>query len=136
MPTLDFDAARRERGRGEPLRFKLGGKTFTCVPMAPFAWVGDAVTKDQDVTVLQRFEQACQFVRDVLATDADRKRFDGVLRSFDDPITEQDVLDVVNGLVAVYAARPTLPPNGSSNGRRRTGARSSNGGSGRSRAKA
>lgn len=137
MPTLDFDAARRERAaKRDPVRFRLGGKTFTCKPVMPFAWLMDVVANDSGkLTLKERYDNSVAFLVEVLATEADRKRLHEVLRDGDDPIGEDDIYDAVSQLVGVYAARPTSPSNGSSAGRRRNGAASSNGASGRSRAR-
>lgn len=133
----DFDAARRERQASKPpFRFKLGGKTFSCVRSIPFAYLLQVVEADATTPRDEWFKASCDFIAECLETDALRDQWRKVLLNRDDPIEEWDVLPIVRRLVEVYSAgRPTTPPSDSSRGRPSGGGRSSSPRGGPSRPK-
>lgn len=127
MPTRDFDAARAERLRErDPIRFTLGGETFTCVPAVPIGAsfdLADAPEPDR-VTDLSVSRSLAAFIENTLV-DGDVDRFRAALRSKAEPVNGADLYEVVTWLAGEYAARPTSPSTGSSGGRATTGETSS-----------
>lgn len=125
MPSIDFDAARRERLAGrDPISFKLGGQTFVARPAIPFKKLVRIVTDDQQLNASEAFDRAVDFVRTCLKK-GDGPRLARALENDLQPVEEDDVYAVVAYLVGCYGTRPTRPPSGSSAGRRRTGGTSS-----------
>jgi hypothetical protein len=125
VPTVDFDAARRERLAGaDPIEFKLGGQTFTARPAIPFRKLVKVVTDDERLPAAGAFDRAVDFIRSCLKK-GDGPRLAKALENDLQPVLEDDVYGVVAFLVGCYTVRPTRPPSGSSDGRRTTGGTSS-----------
>jgi hypothetical protein len=107
----DFDAARRERGEKEaPLDFRLGGEEFHPIAYYPAGKYLSIVVGG--VTVVRYRD----FMGDVLP-DEEYEIFEKVIERKIDPIDVADVKDVVDWLMAEYAARPTKPLTSSDGGR-------------------
>jgi hypothetical protein len=126
MAFRDFDSARAATN-ADPIRFKLGGYTFTCLAQAPIgaaldlarAPEPDPLDPNADVTVL-----ACNaidtFVQRLLASPRDVKRWQKVLRDRKNPVSSEDLVELAFWLAEEYTARPTQPSADSSAGRRPT----------------
>jgi hypothetical protein len=112
LDVIDFDAARREE-QDRPIRFKLGGITFTAVAVMPAGAYLDTYGKT-DVPLLP-------FLQSVME-DGEYDRL--VARVYDkaDPIDVVHLVRVVRKLEAMYSARPTRRPTGSPAGPDATGA--------------
>lgn len=126
MAFQDFDASRAAT-RAEPIRFRLGGHTFTCLAQAPIgaaldlarAPEPDPLDPNADVTVL-----ACNaidlFVQRLLVSERDVKRWHKVIRDRKNPVSSEDLVALAFWLAEQYAARPTEPSGVSSPGRQPT----------------
>lgn len=126
MPDLfaDFDAARLERRRErEPAQFRLGGETFTCLPVVPIGFALDLATlalgpeDDPDIAAAYALTS---FIDNVLV-DEDRPRFQELLRRRDDAVDPDSLWEIVKWFAEVYAGRPTVPPRDSSSSPPTTG---------------
>lgn len=101
---------------GEPVEFELVYKltakdgavseeteSFTCLPQLP----GDATR----YLVIERSALACMgFVARCLTTKDDADRFFLLCGERDVLIRQEDLADVMEWLIEVYADRPTVPP--------------------------
>lgn len=128
MPTRDFDAARAERLRQrDPIRFVLGGETFTCLPVIPVGAGLDLADAGHHPMGTVGYTQALhRFIRSALVDD-DLDRFEKVLTSKTDPVGPNDLQELAEWLAEEYTARPTSPSTDSSGGRQSSGDPSSNG---------
>lgn len=123
MAFQDFDASRAAT-RAEPIKFKLGGYTFTCLAQAPIgaaldlarAPEPDPLDPNSDVTVL-----ACNaidlFVQRLLLNEREVKRWHKVIRDRKNPVSSEDLVALAFWLAEQYAARPTEPSGDLSPGR-------------------
>lgn len=129
MPTLDFDAARRERLRArDPISFTLGGETFTPLPCVPFAAAWDLIdapdpTGEQEAPLIA-YRGLAAFIAECLPP-ADTERWWALFASRDEPIDGVALREVATFLTAAYTGRPTSPSTDSSAGRPKTSRRSS-----------
>lgn len=116
-----FAAARRV-DKGEVLTFDLNGQNFTCLTDLPGGMLLDWTEKaaDPKITELEQAQFAAQFLEDVL-DDESAVRFNEGLHSKTDPITADQMGDVLNWLVEVYMGRPTEPALPSAPGQSNTG---------------
>lgn len=134
MTLHDFDAARRERNRErEPLQFKLGGETFTCLAVIPAGLGYDLLEIELTGDQLRIGLAYRDFILAVLATKADRDRFEKVLRQTKNAVEPLDLRDVVVWLAEQYGGRPTQRSSDSSDGPPANGASSKPARSGRAR---
>lgn len=102
MPHIDFDAARREKlDAREPIEFTIGGEHFTARPGIPFAVIRDHVRDDRQLTEIDAYHLAVDFVRYCLS-DADHARFDAALTNPDEPVETAAVYGLVAFLVGAY----------------------------------
>lgn len=118
----DFDAARRERQRAlEPIRFRLGGKDFTCVvspvladafelASAPEPKLFDGTPNLAGVAAIVRFIEA------LLANNRQRKAFQKVLANRDDVIDQQAIIELGGWLAEQFTSRPLGSSGDSSDG--------------------
>ncbi len=122
MPSVDFDAARRERlAGGDPIKFKLGGEEFTARPAIPFSAIAKQLADDTPYTDSQTFDIACKWIETECLLAKDAPRWRKALTNRAQPVGLPDVLMVLNYLMGCYVTRPTRPPAGSSVGRNGTG---------------
>lgn len=126
MATHDFDAARKERLRErDPISFRLGGQTFTCLPVIPVGAVLDLEAAPEiDDDEARAAKELARFIDNTLV-EADRERFQQLLRNRAEPIDGTALFQVAVFLAGEYTARPTSPSTGSSGGRGTDGATSS-----------
>lgn len=122
MSFADFDAARRERQRAlEPIRFRLGGKDFTCVKTPTLADAFELATAPEPVTFdgtpnLAAVAAIVRFIEALLATPRQKKEFAKLLARRDDVIDRETIIDLGGWLAEQYAGRPTLRSSDSSAG--------------------
>lgn len=125
MPARDFDLARRERAaKRTPVQFLLGGERFTLLPVIPIGAafdLHDAPEPDTDEPSAVR--AVARFITEALVP-GDVERFEEVLRSREEPIDPEAILEVGTFIAEHYAGRPTVPSSGSSGGRHTSGATS------------
>lgn len=118
----DFDAARRERQahtpRPEPVRFLLGGETFTLLDAIPLGATLDLHDAPEPTpeTLNEAVVALVRFVDRVLV-DEDRERFKELLRRRNDPIDGWDIIELGDRIARHFANRPTVPSSDSSAGR-------------------
>lgn len=108
MSFRDFDAARREH-EGEPVRFKLAGDTFTCLPVVP---VRTALLIDQATSAAAAY---VDFIAACLI-EADRDRFRLLLSTTADEVTFDEVMEVAAWVGEQLTGRPTTPSDASAAG--------------------
>lgn len=127
MPVhgADYELARRERNaKREPNQVVMGGEEFTLLPTIPISAgfdLVDAPEPDRDPSMESEAIRAlCSFIRLALV-DEDQPRFDALLARRQDAVDGADIVAYGEMLTAVYTGRPTVPPSGSSGGRRRSG---------------
>jgi hypothetical protein len=118
----DFDGARRERLRAlEPIRFRLGGRDFSCVikptladsfelAAAPEPWIFDGTPRTAAVAAITRFIEA------LLANNRQRKQFQKLLSRRDDPIDAESIIELGGWLAEQFTNRPLDRSNVSSDG--------------------
>lgn len=125
MPYQDFDAARRERLRAfEPIRFQLGGHTFTCVGHPSLADSFDLLDAPEPTVegapIAAGVRALANFIEKSLVSDRDRRRFRKLLGRRDDPIDATTVVELGEWLAVQYAG-PTVRPSSFSDGSRTNG---------------
>lgn len=102
----EFEAARRV-DKGLKVEFKLNGQVYKCLADLPggllLDWV-KAVTAP-DLTTIEQAEKATEFFTEVMEEDS-FVRFQTGLRDKADPITTDQLTDVLNWLVAEYQGVP------------------------------
>lgn len=132
MPALkDFDAARLERERErDPVRFQLGGETFSLIPRIPLGDSFDLADAPEPApeTLGESVRALTRFIDRVLIDD-DRARWAELLRRRDDPIDAWAIIDLGTWIAEQYAARPTVRSTGSSSEQPAGGPRSNEDGS-------
>lgn len=126
MGDLDFDAARRERlQQRQPVTFTLGGQTFTCLPVVPFAkcWaiadapdLAEAAQKPQ----MELMRILAGMIADMLIEE-DEARWWDLFASKTEVIDQATLYDVASTLTERFAGRPTSPSTDSSDGRANSG---------------
>jgi hypothetical protein len=127
MPSVDFDAMRANiKRREDPYTFKLCGRVFITVPSPTVKAVFDLMDAPEVEPASTNPEavRACSnFIRRMLATEADRLNWDAVL---DELHTDETaiVIRIAVDLAQQYAFRPTVPSDSSSNGHLGTGSMS------------
>lgn len=130
----DFDAARRERQghqpKPDPVRFLLGGETFTLLDAIPLGATLDLhdAPEPSPSTLNEAVVALVRFIDRVLI-DEDRERFKELLRRRNDPIDGWDIIELGDRIARHFTNRPTVPSSDSSAGRPPDGETSSSTGS-------
>lgn len=119
MPFQDFDAARRERARGnDPVRFRLGGEEFTLLPRPSiFDALELAAAPEPGENILGAVEAIVAFVEALLPDAKARSRWKRLLKRKRDAISAEDLVQLGEWLAEEYSGRPTVPSDDSSPGR-------------------
>jgi hypothetical protein len=108
-----FEVALAEQASA-PVSFTLARKRFTCLPMVPAGVQADLA--DWQYTT----PRMLSFIEGVLKNDAEVARFQTFVHGKTPLIPSALLVQVVDGLIAEYAARPFGTPKRSPNGRSRT----------------
>lgn len=121
--TKDFDAERRERDRTDRRpTFRLGGTVFTMrTSVKP-----EVIAAAEEIDEAMSTRETLATLDDVVTAFIDpkggaHKKYREIRAREDDPVTFQDIGELVRWLVEQYANRPTAPSSSSAAGRKRTG---------------
>lgn len=126
----NFDDHRRARATAEEREFKIGGEQFRCKAavrpetIAPFDDIQD------ETPVLETLALVDSIVVGMLEPDDDAELRYRALRAREaDPLTVDDLLELVGWMIEKVTGRPTVLPGGSSAGPGTTGTNSTEGSS-------
>ena len=111
----NFDTKRAERSQAEPRSFQIGGETFirkhSVRPEVMTAW--EAVTPETPAS--ETLQIVDDLIGEFLIGDG-HSRWRQLRERYDDPITLEDMMEVVAWLVSEETGFPTTEPSPSSNG--------------------
>lgn len=115
MENIDLDAKRRERP--SEITITIGGETFRARtrvrPEATLEW--DDFYFGEDTSQKRQIEVADLTIKRFLVAD-DHGKYDALRANEDDPLTSQDLSDIVRALQEAAVGRPTEASSDSSPG--------------------
>lgn len=103
----DFGAAQREAS-GEPIKFVLRGRQFTCLDPVPVG-VAVAVAASSASSDVEQMSMLGRALRSILV-EADRRTWDATLLEVSDP---KVLWDILSWVVVTSTGRPTKEPDAS-----------------------
>lgn len=125
---FDLDRANRLRNGSAPPTFKIGGEKFKMRLQVRPEVIADA----DDLTVEGGAKATIELIDSIVLGFIDpaaksHERYRKVREREEDPLTLQDIMQVMYWCVEAYTNRPTEPSSPSTSGRRRTTTRSTGG---------